>query len=324
MNLDRRKFVSSLSAMGVALTGLEAVGAGRPLSYEPMFMATWDFGLAACQKSLKTLQVGGSMLDAIEHGIRLTEADPNVDSVGIGGAPNSEGVVQLDACIMDGATQKAGAVAALERYPHAISVARRVMEKTKHVFLVGQGANDFAKQQGFETAELLTPEQKKKWEAWKILQGNHPAGDSRPTNHDTIALVGINADGALAGGCSTSGRAYKLPGRVGDSPILGGGLYVDGEVGAAGATGIGENVMRYCGSFLIVEMMRNGMDPESACRATIERIARLDGKPPSDLHINFLAIDKRGRFGAAGTDPDYQAAIVTAKDARLVKPLLVT
>ena len=205
---------------------------------------------------------------------------------------------------MDGRTQKAGSVAALEDYPHPISVARRVMEKTKHVMLVGHGAAQFAADQGFEKADMPTAEQKKLWQEWLSQQKKGQA-----PNHDTIALVGLDGNGNLAGGCSTSGLAYKLPGRVGDSPILGSGLYVDGEVGAAGATGIGENVMRFCASFLIVEMMRGGMDPTAACRATIERIAKMDRKPAADLHINFLAIDKQGRFGAAGTDPGYQVAV---------------
>jgi len=230
---------------------------------------------------------------------------------------------------MDGETHKAGSVAALENFPHPISVARRVMEKTKHVLLVGAGAAEFAKEQGFTPQDILTPEQKTKWLNWKAQQTNEfkpkdpKAEPVAPPNHDTIALVGMDSKGHLAGGCSTSGLAYKLPGRVGDSPILGSGLYVDGEIGAAGATGIGENVMRYCGSFLIVELMRAGMEPTAACRTTIERIAKTEKKKPADLHINFLAIDKQGRWGAAGTDADYEIAVVTAESARLEKPFLV-
>lgn len=282
----------------------------------PLFVATWPFGLPACEKSLATLKQTGSLLDAIEEGIKLTEADTKVDSVGVGGAPNAIGVVQLDACIMDGKNHKAGSVAGLEGLAHPISVARRVMERTKHVLLVGKGAADFALAQGFQPSELLTPEQRKKWETWKAQQP--PA--SQPGNHDTIALVGMNSLGQLAGGCSTSGLAYKLPGRVGDSPIIGSGLYVDGEVGAAGATGIGENVMRFCGSFLIVELMRSGMAPGDACRAAIERISKLDHKPASELHINFLAIDKQGRWGAAGTDEGFRVAVVTDKSATIETP----
>lgn len=317
MRLNRRSFaaLSAISCASMLKTNVvHAEPAGKPL-----FVATWNFGLPACQESLKHLQAGKTVLDAVEQGIRLAEADLKNDSVGIGGRPNAAGVLQLDACIMDGRTQKAGSVAALENYPHPISVARRVMEKTKHVMLVGAGAAQFAKDQGFESVELPIPEQKKLWEEWRSQQSQ----EKKAPNHDTIALVGLDSDGNLAGGCSTSGLAYKLPGRVGDSPILGSGLYVDGEVGAAGATGIGENIMRFCATFLIVEMMRSGVHPTAACRATIERIAKMDRKSTSELHINFLAIDKQGRFGAAGTDAGYQVAVVTSDSAQLIKPDLV-
>jgi isoaspartyl peptidase/L-asparaginase-like protein (Ntn-hydrolase superfamily) len=323
MKIDRRQFagiVGAATALGVANQGVASVSRQQPL-----FVATWNFGLPACKQSLETLNKTKSILDAIEMGIRVAEADTSVDSVGVGGAPNANGVVQLDACFMDGETHKAGSVAAIENYPHPISVARRVMEKTKHVLLVGAGAADFAKSQGFEAMDILTSEQKKKWEKWKAEQAkaSKPADNAAPPNHDTIALVGMDATGHIAGGCSTSGLAYKMPGRVGDSPILGSGLYVDGEVGAAGATGIGENVMRYCGSFLIVELMRSGMEPTMACRTAIERIAKTEKKKPADLHINFLAIDKQGRWGAAGTDEGYEIAVVTSESARLEKPFLV-
>ena len=322
MKIDRRQFAGVLSA--AAALGVAKQGAARVFEQKPLFVATWNFGLPACKQSLDTLNKTMSILDAIEMGIRVAEADTSVDSVGVGGAPNANGVVQLDACFMDGETHKAGSVAALENYPHPISVARRVMEKTKHVLLVGAGAADFAKNQGFEAQDILTSEQKKKWERWLSERVKAQASDNAaPPNHDTIALVGMDAAGHIAGGCSTSGLAYKMPGRVGDSPILGSGLYVDGEIGAAGATGIGENVMRYCGSFLIVELMRSGMDPTAACRTAIERIAKTEKKKPADLHINFLAIDKQGRWGAAGTDQGYEIAVVTPDSARLEKPFLV-
>jgi len=325
MNIDRRKFAGYLGAIA-ALGSFPKSGLANVENPQPLFVATWNFGLPACQKSLETLAKTNSILDAIELGIRVAEADVSVDSVGVGGAPNANGVVQLDACIMDGATHRAGSVAALENFPHPISVARRVMEKTKHVLLVGAGAAAFAKEQGFESQNLLTEEQNKKWNDWKAKQAKAPNVKGKaaaPPNHDTIALVGMDSAGHIAGGCSTSGLAYKLPGRVGDSPILGSGLYVDGEIGAAGATGIGENVMRYCGSFLIVELMRSGMDPTAACRATIQRIAKTEKRKPAELHINFLAIDKQGRWGAAGTDAEFQIAVVTHESARLEKPALV-
>ena len=325
MEIDRRKFAGYLSAMA-AWGGLSGAGNANFKNQQPLFIATWKFGLPACIQSLETLIKTESVLDAIEMGIRVAEADPSVDSVGVGGAPNANGVVQLDACFMDGATHRAGSVAALENFPHPISVARRVMEKTKHVLLVGAGAAEFATEQGFESQVLLTEKQKRRWQDWKAQQSKETeprAVLAVPPNHDTIALLGIDSKGNIAGGCSTSGLAYKLPGRVGDSPIIGSGLYLDGEVGAAGATGIGENVMRHCGSFLIVELMRTGMDPTAACRATIERIAKTEKKKPADLHINFLAIDKKGRWGSAGTDAEYEIAVVTTESARLEKPFLV-
>lgn len=320
MNIDRRKFAAGLSSLTLC-SGLARVGNARTLANQPIFVATWNFGLPACKKSMETLVQTGSILDAIELGVQVAEADPEIDSVGLGGAPNAAGVVQLDASFMDGATHRAGSVAGLENYPHPISVARRVMEKTKHVLLVGDGAAEFAQRQGFQKSQLLTDKQRQKWETWKAKQ---PIDDSvPPPNHDTIALVGMDSTGHLAGGCSTSGLAYKISGRVGDSPIIGSGLYVDGDVGAAGATGIGENVMRYCGSFLIVEFMRAGMAPEAACRAAIERISKHDRKAPADLHINFLAIDKQGRWGAAGTDAEFEIAVVTPNSASLHKPSFV-
>jgi isoaspartyl peptidase/L-asparaginase-like protein (Ntn-hydrolase superfamily) len=316
MNIDRRGFATTLAAASATLS-LAGTASAQSDARKPLFVATWNFGLPACKRSLEVLQQTGSLLDAIEKGIHVAEADPNVDSVGLGGAPNAVGVVQLDACFMNGADHRAGAVAGLENFVHPISVARRVMEKTKHVMLVGAGAAAFAREQGFSETNLLTDTQRKKWQDWLATNKNPNVA---PPNHDTIALVGLDAQGNLAGGCSTSGLAYKLPGRVGDSPILGSGLYVDGNVGAAGATGIGENVMRYCGSFLIVEFMRSGMDPTTACKAAIERIAKHERRAPSELHINFLAIDKMGRWGGAGTDQEFEVAVVTPQSAELRKP----
>lgn len=319
MNVNRRLFgiLSSLTSVAVAQSARGAM----PIEGTdgPLFIATWPFGLPACKQSLVSLKAGGSVLDAVEQGIRVAEADTEVDSVGVGGVPNANGVVQLDACIMDGTNQKAGAVAALEDYPHPISVARKVMEKTKHVFVVGQGAKDFAAQQGFEKQDLLTPQQREKWKQWLKENGKEvPKG-----SHDTISLLGIDAERRIAGGCSTSGLAYKLHGRVGDSPLIGGGLYVDGEVGAAGATGIGENILRYCGTFLICELMRQGKTPTEACIGAIERIARGDRKKPADLSVNFVALDKQGRWGAAGTDESFVAAVVTNQEAKIIKPEIV-
>ncbi len=289
---------------------------------KPIFIATWPFGLAACERSRSELSSSGSLLNAVERGINLTELDETVDSVGVGGLPNAEGVVQLDASFMDGVHQRAGSVAGIEGYPNPISVARRVMESTKHVMLVGQDAAKFAKQQKFVQRDLLTAKSRERWAAWKAAQAS--GSNAADKSHDTIALLGLGADGHLCGGCSTSGLAFKLPGRVGDSPLIGAGLYVDGHVGAAGATGVGENVLRYCASFLIVEFMRQGKSPTEACEAVIRRIAEGDGKPPAALSVNFVAINKAGEIGAAGTDKEFVCAVVDAKRATLVQPRLVS
>jgi N4-(beta-N-acetylglucosaminyl)-L-asparaginase len=301
-SLTRRSFLGTVA--GAAALGQSLVMNAEDLaaSKKPVFVATWPFGKPANEDALKAFEKTGSILDAIEQGIWNAEADPNNASVGYAGIPNANGVVQLDACIMYGPGHKGGAVGALEGFMHPISVARRVMEKTKHVMLVGEGAKKFALAEGFKEMNLLTPKQKEAWQKWKKEQ------TAKEKSHDTIALVGLAPDGTLAGGCSTSGLAYKMHGRVGDSPILGSGLYVDNDVGAAGATGIGENVMRYCGSFMVVEFMRQGMHPQEACVKTIERIAKMDPKG-SDLSINFIALDKQGRFGAAGSAKDFPYSV---------------
>lgn len=288
----------------------------------PVFIATWPFAKAACETAYRTLTSGGSLLDAVERGINVTELDEKISSVGYGGLPNADGIVQLDASFMDGNGQRAGAVAAIEGYPNPISVARRVMETTKHVMLVGDDAAAFAKQNGFVAKDLLTPNARQAWQQWQAKQ---QAGvDASDKSHDTIALLGLGSDGHVVGGCSTSGLAFKLPGRVGDSPLIGSGLYVDGGVGAAGATGVGENVLRYCGSFLIVEFMRQGMTPTEACVAAIRRIASGDQRKPSELSVNFVALNIDGQVGAAGTDAGFRCVVVDADHQMILQPQQVT
>lgn len=295
-------------------------GLSRSFS-QPIFIATWPFGAAACQRSRDVLAQTSSLLDAVEQGINLTELDPSISSVGYGGLPNADGVVQLDASFMDGKTHKAGSVAGLEGFANPVSVARRVMEQTKHVMLVGAGATQFARQQGFVERPLLTDSARKAWEQWRSEQQSRKLPPEK--NHDTIALLGLAPNGHLVGGCSTSGMAFKLAGRVGDSPLIGSGLYVDGQVGAAGATGIGENVLRYCASFLIVEFMRQGMAPTAACEAAIRRIAEGERQPPAKLSVNFVAINMDGQVGAAGTDQEFQCAITDRAQSVIAQPVLV-
>ena len=274
----------------------------------PLIVSTWGFGKPANELALKVLQGGGSALDAVEQGVRLVETSGNT-SVGLSGKPNAAGVVQLDACIMNGPGHQAGSVAGVEGVVHPISAARLVMEKTPHVMLVGAGAHWFAEQNGLEVRDGQAD--KANYREWLARQKRPtPGKGDKPENHDTIAQIILDADGNIAGGCSTSGWSGKVPGRVGDSPIIGGGVYVDNEVGAAGATGLGENVMRYCASYQVVENMRHGMSPTEACAEAIRRIARTDPQG-MDLAINFIAIDKQGEFGAAGTQANFPYSVTT-------------
>jgi isoaspartyl peptidase/L-asparaginase-like protein (Ntn-hydrolase superfamily) len=322
MPLSRRKFLAKTTATAaagsLAIGRLTAATDLSPKNLErPLLISTWPFGKAANDAALKVIQNGRSVLDAVEQGISVVEADPSNSSVGLGGKPNSAGVVQLDACIMFGPGHKAGSVGALEGIQHPISVARLVMEKTPHVMLVGEGARQFALAHGLEAVE--TSENRRIKDALRKIESTK----GKEKNHDTIALLALGPDGTIAGGCSTSGLAGKLPGRVGDSPIIGSGLYVDNEVGAAGATGIGENVMRYCGSFLIVELMRQGLRPEEACIEVIKRIAKKDPRG-FDLSINFVALNKQGEFGAAGTGKGFTFSVTTKSFSRVQQSVSVS
>jgi L-asparaginase/N4-(beta-N-acetylglucosaminyl)-L-asparaginase len=313
MNMSRRRFVGRAAAgvLGTAAAVRQATAAQEAPGELPLIVSTWPFGKASNDAALKILLAGGPILDAVEQGIWVTESDVTNKSVGLNGTPNAAGVVQLDSCIMFGPTHKAGSVAALEGIRHPISAARRVMEKTSHVMLVGEGARMFALEEGLESVEINAKEQYERWEKQRRA--------APPKGHDTIALLIVNATGDIAGGCSTSGLGGKLPGRVGDSPIIGSGLYVDNEVGAAGATGVGENVMRYCLSFQVVELMRQGLPPREACQRTVDRIVRSEPKG-RNLSVNLVALDKRGRYGAAGTDAGFRYSVTTANSSAVRNP----
>lgn len=299
--------------MLLALTGCASApgtGTAKPAT-GPRLIATWPFGKIATEHALAKLQAGGSRLDAVEAGIREIERLSSDASVGLGGRPNAAGYPQLDACIMDGPGHRAGSVAGVEGIVHPITAARRVMEKTRHVMLVGEGARWFAMEQGVESIDTQDLEVKKS--AW-LARDRQEVPDR--SGHDTVTLLVLDADGHLAGGCSTSGAGGKLPGRVGDSPILGAALYVDDEVGAAGATGIGENVMRYCATFQIVDLMRQGLTPQQACEEVVHRIARQDPRG-YQLDICFIALDKQGRTGAAASNQTFPYATVTEQGNEL-------
>lgn len=323
METSRRSFIRTTAvAVAAAAAPLRSVFArgSRPAHVppaawqRPVVASTWPFGLEGNNVAMAALTEGASALDAVEKGIRVVESNADEVSVGLGGTPNADGVVQLDACIM-GPLYRAGSVAALEGILHPISVARRVMEATPHVMLAGEGARQFALEQGFESGELLTEERRRAWERWRRKHE-----EKQDAGHDTIALLAVKADGELAGGCSTSGWGYKIPGRVGDSPILGSGLYVDGEVGAAGATGMGEVIMRHCGCFMLVESMRRGLDPQSACERTVRRI--MNREPGARISpVGFVAVDRGGRCGAAGTMRGFRYNVTTTGSSRTLQAL---
>lgn len=302
--------VAALATSALAQTAAPAV-----------MVSTWDFGAAANAAGIAARANGGSALDMVEAGGRVAEADESNSSVGLGGLPDRDGRVTLDACVMTWAGD-IGAVCALEDIVHAVSVARRVMERTPHTMLVGEGARTFALEQGFEARNLLTPRAEAAWREWLKTANYAPRPNSEntdwpsmpggPNNHDTIGLLAIGADQRMAGACTTSGMAFKMRGRVGDSPIIGAGLYVDDEVGGATATGVGEDVVRVAGAHAVVEAMRHGMEPTAACRSVIERLARLRATKVAGSQVALLALDKQGRAGAFALQHGFTYAVTDA------------
>jgi len=304
--MKRRNFIKA-GAVGLAspilLAGKKKMKVNKN---NPVIVSTWLHGIPANEASIKVLKKNGSALDAVEAGVRVTEADAENQSVGLGGRPDSEGNVTLDACIMD-SDGNAGSVAFLQNIKHPISVARKVMEKTDHVMLAGKGAFEFALKNGFKKENLLTEQSRKEWLEWKK---DNTIKDSWGPNddHDTITSLAQDNDGNLSGACTTSGLAYKLHGRVGDSPIIGAGMYVDNEVGAAGATGMGELVMKTCGSFLVVELMRQGYSAMEACNEAVNRIVKQEGGK-TKLQVGYIALGKDGSIGYSSIQKGFQYAL---------------
>lgn len=281
---------------------------------KPIVVSTWSHGTEANVAAWAILEKEGSALDAVEKGVMVTESDPNNTSVGLGGAPDRDGHVTLDACIMDH-EGNCGAVAFLQEIENPIAVARLVMEKTPHVMLVGKGAQNFAFQQGFKRTNLLTESSKKAWLEWKkTSQYNTPVNIE---NHDTISMLAIDKEGNISGACTTSGMAYKMHGRVGDSPIIGASLFVDNEVGAACATGVGEMVIRIVGSHLVVEFMRQGLSPQEACKKAVERIISKH-KSIEGMQVGFLALNKNGEAGGYSIYNGFNYALKTAEKEELI------
>jgi isoaspartyl peptidase/L-asparaginase-like protein (Ntn-hydrolase superfamily) len=263
------------------------------------------------------LNAGKSALDAVQQGVMVVESNPDVTSVGLGGLPNAEGVVELDAAIMNGNDLECGAVAALQGIENPIAVARKVMEESPHVLLVGRGARRFAIANGFESRNLLTEKAKTRWRQWKVKQ--EKPGDQDPTeNHDTIGMVALGKSGDMAAACTTSGLAWKLPGRVGDSPLIGHGLYCDSKIGGAAATGVGEEVIKVCGSYQVGEFMRQGVDPQEAVERVLKRILDRDPKRP-ERWVGFVALRKDGKFGYASTNPGFEVATAVEAEIAVVE-----
>ena len=333
---DRRRFLQSslLSATALAIPA-GAMGAmtrsARPATASrARVVSTWDFGVGANQAAWKKLLEGGSALDAVETGARWAEGSLCNTTVGHCGYPDRDGVLTLDASIMDG-DGRCGSVAALQDILHPVSVARAVMEKTPHVMLVGEGAQQFAMQQGSEKQSLLTPEAKAAWREWQRTAQYRPQINAERAkvpgnkeNHDTLGILALDASGRLAGACTTSGMAWKMHGRVGDSPIVGAGLYVDNEVGAATASGVGEEMIRNAASFLVVELMRQGRSPMDACREAIERVVKKRPEASKTLQVCFLAMNRDGEVGAFALHKGFVYAVCDAdrqdalRDARSI------
>lgn len=280
-----------------------------------LVISTWDHGQQANEAAWKLLSQGGDALTAAEKGVRVVESDPKVRTVGIGGYPDREGKVTLDACIMDGQSGLCGSVAFLQDIENPISVARAVMEKTPHVMLVGAGAKQFALQNGFEEKDLLTEASKRDYEEWLKTSEYKPVINIE--NHDTIGLLTRDENGNLAGACTTSGAAYKMHGRVGDSPLIAAGLFVDNEVGAATATGLGEVVIRSAGCAMVVEAMRHGMSPQEACVEIVDRISKKE-KSVKDLQVGFIAINKAGEIGAYSLHGGFNYAVKSSSQDALI------
>jgi N4-(beta-N-acetylglucosaminyl)-L-asparaginase len=293
----------------------------KPKLELPSVIATWDYGVSLCAGAQKVFASGGDLLDALEQGTRIVEDDPSVHSVGYNGLPNEDGVVQLDASIMDGRTHRSGSVGALERIKNPISVARKVMEKTRHVLLVGAGANAFAKKLGFKEQELLDPQVRREWESTRKTKESFWRDDK----HDTVCAIGLDAMGNLATVVSTSGLSGKLSGRLGDSPIIGAGSYCDNDVGGAAATGIGELAIRNAASFAIVERMRAGVDPTRACQEILERIIKKHPEVKTDptAQLAFIAMTKTGQVGAAALRLQKKVFRYALARGTTTKPVLV-
>ena len=334
--LNRRRFLQFTGFTGLAslLNGRAWTMPGPGLKHSARVISTWAPNVKANAAAWNLLAAGASAIDAVVKGVQVPEADPRDNSVGYGGLPDRDGRVTLDACVMDH-RGRCGSVMALEHIMHPSIVARAVMEQTPHVQLVGEGALRFALSLGLKKQDLLTDESKKTWQEWLKTSKYDPMDTIREfdkstkeeqypwpspvLNHDTIGMVALDNEGNLGGACTTSGMAFKMNGRVGDSPIIGAGLFVDNEVGAASATGVGEEVVKVFGAHTVVEAMRNGMSPQDACREAIRRIVKNRGTSAKDLQVGFLAINNRGVHGGYAIQKGFNYAVTDKNGSNVVE-----
>jgi N4-(beta-N-acetylglucosaminyl)-L-asparaginase len=340
---NRRKFIQA-SALGsiATIAGKQSWAFDNPGLFKgrPIVISTWDSNVKANAAAWELLGNGGNALDSVVKGVQVPEADPNDQSVGYGGLPDRDGKVTLDSCVMDG-FGNCGSVMALEHIMHPVLVARLVMEKTPHVQLVGAGALQFALAQGFKKENLLTPESERAWKEWlktskydplntiKVMEEKTKSNNniqqspypwpSPVLNHDTIGMVAMDAKGQLGGACTTSGLSFKMHGRVGDSPIIGAGLFVDNDAGAASATGVGEEVVRICGSHTIVEAMRRGLSPQAACKEAVSRIVKKRGDKAKEFQVGFLAINNKGEHGGFALKKGFTYCVTTSEGTKVIQ-----
>ncbi len=330
MNKSRRTFLqlTSLALAGTAFT------TKNNATTKPIVIATWDSGVPLAKTAFEIMQNGGVAIDAVEKAAMQIENEQNC-CVGLGGNPDRDGIVTLDASIMDH-NANAGAVAGLERIKHPISVARKIMDSTQHVMLVGSGAQQFAVENGFTLEpQTLSADAEKDYKEWLKTQqykpvinieSNKSGGPNAPyflpdgtANHDTMGLVAMDKTGNLSGACTTSGMAYKIHGRVGDSPIIGAGLYVDNEIGAVTSSGVGEEVIKICGSHLVTEFMRQGYSPTIACKKAVERIVKRDLKKAKEIQVGFIALNKKGEHGSYALQKGFKYAVHSNTEIKLIK-----
>ncbi|MBD0378234.1 MAG: N(4)-(beta-N-acetylglucosaminyl)-L-asparaginase [Flavisolibacter sp.] len=328
---NRRQFLqnSAFSSLSLLFNRIAIANSQSSVKNNPIVISTWEHNIKANAEAWTILGKGGRALDAVEAGVQIPEGDPTDNSVGYGGLPDRDGRVTLDACIMD-EQGNCGSVMFLEHIMHPIKIARLVMEKTPHVQLAGEGALQFALANGFRKENLLTPESERMWQEWLKTSKYNPMTTveainektkneqlPKPQNHDTIGMIAMDAAGNLSGACTTSGLAFKMRGRVGDSPIIGAGLFVDNEVGAATATGVGEEVVRICGSHTVVELMRQGLKPEAACKGAVERMVKKRGAKAKELQVGFIALNKKGEFGGFALQNDFTYAVQTKAGSKV-------